>query len=404
MSILRAFLTPLSLARELFRGALDPKGPEPMAGTPTTEATNNIGGIYNNMGVPGAKIFHLGAPGYGDPTALNAGTANPYFTRFASSTTTTVIADAAAQVPTFFTLWIGNNDVLSYATAGGDGEDQTGNTDPSTYGSNDITDPDVFANLYTQFISAITTANGDAKGVLLNIPDIKVLPYFTTVPYNPIVFTADDQATIDALNDRFAAYNAGVAQALGSNADETLKRTISFSVGQNPVVIMDETLTDLTGENPALISMRQATAEDLLVLKSSSIINTAAPDDSSKLLGITSPLKDKYVLLPSEAEEIQTATAAFNTTIKAVAEANPNFLFLDVAAIMNELSTTGINFGTGTITSVYASGGGFSLDGVHPTARGYSVLANRTIGKINTGFGANIPPVNPADYPTISIK
>jgi hypothetical protein len=27
----------------------------------------------------------------------------------------------AAQAPTFFSLWIGNNDVLGYATTGGDG-------------------------------------------------------------------------------------------------------------------------------------------------------------------------------------------------------------------------------------------------------------------------------------------
>jgi hypothetical protein len=29
-----------------------------------------------------------------------------------------------SQKPTFFSLWIGNNDVLGYATTGGDGTDQ----------------------------------------------------------------------------------------------------------------------------------------------------------------------------------------------------------------------------------------------------------------------------------------
>jgi len=60
---------------------------------------------------------------YGDINQLDLGLANPYFIRFASSPSTTVIADAAGQSPTFFTLWIGNNDVLSYATAGGDGKE-----------------------------------------------------------------------------------------------------------------------------------------------------------------------------------------------------------------------------------------------------------------------------------------
>lgn len=39
--------------------------PVPVSGVPTTEITNHLSGSYNNMGVPGAKSFHLLAPGYG---------------------------------------------------------------------------------------------------------------------------------------------------------------------------------------------------------------------------------------------------------------------------------------------------------------------------------------------------
>ena len=47
----------------------------------------------------------------------------------------TVIGDAAAQNPTFFSLWIGINDVLVLCLQGGDGVDhnETMNMDPSTY-------------------------------------------------------------------------------------------------------------------------------------------------------------------------------------------------------------------------------------------------------------------------------
>jgi hypothetical protein len=79
------------------------------------------GGPYQNMGVPGARVAHLLADGYGNPAGLNpaAPTANPYFVRFASSATTSVVKDALKQDPTFISLWIGNNDVLLYATSGG---------------------------------------------------------------------------------------------------------------------------------------------------------------------------------------------------------------------------------------------------------------------------------------------
>ena len=106
---------------------------------------DRLTGTYNNMGVPGAKSFHLVANGYGNMAGLTTGTVNPYFVRFASSSTASVLDDAKAQNPTFFSLWIGNNDVLSYATSGGVGTNQTGNTNPATYSSNDITDPNVLA-------------------------------------------------------------------------------------------------------------------------------------------------------------------------------------------------------------------------------------------------------------------
>src|SRR5690606_34360768 len=129
------------LTLQLIEGSLAPV-PTP-AQSPLTPAS---GGPFGNMGVPGAKSFHLLAPGYGDGAGIGT-YANPYFVRFASSSTTSVLADAAAQQPTFFTLWIGNNDVLSYASGGGVGTDQmaTNNTDYTTYGGSDISHPQVVA-------------------------------------------------------------------------------------------------------------------------------------------------------------------------------------------------------------------------------------------------------------------
>ncbi|HFE37318.1 MAG TPA: G-D-S-L family lipolytic protein [Gammaproteobacteria bacterium] len=382
---------------------LDPTGPEPIDDTLKIDILNPsapLTGPFNNFGVPGAKSFHLLSDSYGDPAGLTLKTANPYYVRFAPTVTTSMIAAAAAQAPSFFILWIGNNDVLSYATKGGIGTDQKGNLDPATYGANDITDPDVFTNTYNGLVATLTGANADAKGVLINIPDISTIPYFKTVPYNALPL---DQATADALNASYVDYNAGVAAALATVApDEATKRTISFSAGQNAVVISDEDLTDLTGVG--LPSIRQATAEDLLILTTSTKIGKPNADDSSKVDGISAPLSDGDVLIPSEIQAIETARQAFNAAIKAAAEANDNLLFFDVAAVMSELSTSGIDYGTGFIDATYATGGGFSLDGVHPTARGYAVVANRIIDVINSGFNANIPPVDPGAYTTIFVK
>nr|WP_293303023.1 G-D-S-L family lipolytic protein [Allomuricauda sp.] len=390
----------------------DGPSPTPISGQGSTEITNKLSGSFNNMGVPGSKSYELLAPGYGSLAGLALGAANPYFVRFSSSETATVVGDAAAQGATFFSLWTGANDILLYATGGGTGIDQTGNLDPSSYARNDITDPNVFAGSLDAMLQAMT-ANG-AEGVIANLPNVTDIPYFTTVPHNPVPL---DEATATLLNQSYGAYNAGVSGALNflvsqlaitqEEADaEIAKRTITFSAGSsNAVVLFDEDLTDLTGINPALVSMRQATAEDLLVLTSSSFIGTLAnPADPTSINGVAVPLADKWVLTPEEQASVETALTAYNQTIEALATAY-DLAFVDANSLLNDLKTTGFPQTDGSVvTATFATGGGFSLDGVHPSPRGYAILANAFTAAINAKYGSNLPNVNPLDYTGLYIN
>jgi lysophospholipase L1-like esterase len=378
--------------------------PVPVAGQGSTEITNKLSGSFNNMGVPGSKSYELLAPGYGSLAGLAVGAANPYFVRFSSSESATVVGDAVAQNPSFFTLWTGANDVLLYATGGGTGLDQTGNLDPSTYSRNDLTDPNVFAGTLDAILQAMT-ANG-ADGVIANLPNVTDIPYFTTVPHNPVPL---DEATATLLNGAYNAYNQGLLLAQSFSlitADEVAKRTISFSPGEgNAVVILDEDLTDLTGVDPGLINMRQATEEDLLVLTSRTFIGTLAnPADPTSINGVAVPLADKWVLTPDEQELVENALAAYNQTIAGLATAY-DLAFVDANALLNELKTDGFQQADGSIvTATFATGGGFSLDGVHPSPRGYAILANAFIKAINEKYGSNLPGVNPLDYTGLYIN
>ena len=126
-------------------------------------------GLYNNLGVPGAKASHVLSPGYGDPAGLATGTANPFYARFCSNPgNNSVLDDAIAQNPTFFTYWLGTDDITGYALAGGVGANITPTTDFSAH--------------VNEAIDRLT-ANG-AKGVIFGIPDITSLPYFNAVPIN----------------------------------------------------------------------------------------------------------------------------------------------------------------------------------------------------------------------------
>ena len=393
--------TQIAEPRLFFNGAT----PERLGATPTTEAGIILTGPFNNMGVPGAKSFHLLAPGYGNLAGVPLGLANPYFARMASSPNATVLGDALAQNPSFFTLSLmGGNDVLSYALSGGTGVDQTGNPDIASYGGNDITDPAAFGQIFGLMVSQLT-ANG-AKGVVTNVPDVTKVPFFNTVPHNPVPL---DAATAGVLNSAgaYGAYNAGVAAAFGylvsvnavtqEDADmEIAKRTITFTEGEgNALVIMDEYLTDLTAINPALVSMRQATSEDLILLTASTLIPLGT--------GVAVPMGDELVLTPQEITNIQTATDAYNMSIETV-RTGAGLGIVDLKMILDQATSTGWSEGDFVLTANLVTGGAISLDGIHMTARGYAALANCYLRAADATYGSNFEAsgnlVDIGTYPT----
>ncbi|CAH0337592.1 hypothetical protein FVB9288_03361 [Flavobacterium sp. CECT 9288] len=390
--------------------------PLPVSGRPSTEVTTKLTGPFSNLGVPGAKSYHLVAPGYGNVAGVASGAANPYFARFATSASATVVADAVAQDPTFFSLWIGGNDVLGYATSGGSGRNQTGNMNPATYASNDITDPTVFAGAYNNIVNAMT-AKG-AKGVVANLPYVTALPYFTTVPFNPLTASvlgrgnvAVGTATIQGLNLQLYGPLKQALTAFGAGSRIELLSTTAA----NPLLIMDESLPNLSAQLTAAFTptlgaqtaafygqvfgqARQATREDLVVLTAQSAIAAAptaansglgfAPSAPLNAFGVTFPMRDVHVLTKAEVAEVKVATDAYNATIKSIADSK-GLAFVELKSVTDQLANGGIVYNNYRVTSAFVTGGMFSLDGVHPSPRGYAIIANLFTDAINAKFGSN---------------
>jgi lysophospholipase L1-like esterase len=433
-------------------------GVQPIAGTPTITLTPQAT-AYNNMGVPGAKSFHLLAPGYGNIAGVALGQANPYFVRHATSPTATVLGDAMSKVPTFFTNWIGANDVLAYATGGGALPDNpatptvdesllptpaadhnsTGNMNPATYGGNDITNSDFFASVYSTIVTTLTS--GGAKGVVATVPSVTSIPYFTSVPFNPLTAQSIGKGLAPAGSDTAtqiaygtAAINQANAQLYGpldgvfSAYGEPNRVNLLSTTSANPILIYDADATDRSAEIRGALSgtlgvptatafgmvfgkARQATAADLVVLPASSVIGTANASSPSPLIninGVSYPMANKWVLTANEKAKVANATAAYNAAIVSIANAN-DIAVADMNAIMNQL-ITGLRIETGQLyTANYFSGSAtegvvlFSLDGVHPNARGYAVIANEVIKVINEFYNANLPLHNPSYFPGINI-
>ena len=403
----------------------------PIPGTPTTEITNpavSAAGPYNNVGVPGAKSFHLLSPTYGLLSGVPSGTANPYFARFMSqSSPVSMLNYATSQSPTFFSLWIGNNDVLSYATSGGTGINQVGNLNPSTYGANDITDPTVFANVYSQLLDGTTglTKNG-AKGVVANIPYVTTIPFFTAVPTNPVPLTATQ---VGQLNGLFGAMNASLIAHGQAARFQTLQasvldgNTTTYSK-TNPLLIIDESLTyDPTSDFVTLFmgapfnypaptagflanlyknsrhAIGSGSNRDYILLSARGTIGATQPGfpATNNTIGVTYPMPDSSTITFSEAAIIKTATDSYNNTIKSLALAK-GLAFVDANAIMSQVANGGIGSNNYVITNAYPTGGAFSYDGVHPCQRGYALIANKFIEAINTTYGSNLKGVDLSKY------
>ena len=391
----------------------DGAGPAPVAGPTTTSITAKLTGQFNNMGIPGAKSFHLVTPGYA--------TLNPYFGRFASSTGTTVLADGVSQNATFFSLWIGGNDVLTYATSGGIGVNQINNMNAATYGSNDITNPAVFAGAFNALVTGLT-ANG-AKGVVANLPYVNTLPFFTTVPSNPIPLDALNAANLNGL--------FGPLNALFASLNEVKPRFATLAAIQsNPLLIIDETLLPRAAAIKAALTptygstfagligdifsqARHASnvvgSKDYILLTSRGVLgkpvngldpNTTVlvpPFGPFNALGVSYPLQDRHVLTADEALQVKVATDAFNITIQSSATSK-GLAFVDTKVVMDQLGNGGITANGYKVTSAYVTGGAFSLDGVHPSPRGYALIANKFIEAINITYGSNLKGVDLSNY------
>jgi hypothetical protein len=273
------------------------------------------------------------------------------------------------------------------------------------------------------------TANG-AKGVVANLPYVNTLPYFTTVPYNPLTAKvlgsgneAVGQATIAALN---AQLYGPLKQALTVFGAGDRINLLSTTVA-NPMLIKDESLVNLSAQLTAAFTptlgaataafygsvfgqARQATAADLVVLPTQSAIGVAptasdsgigmAPPSPLNKFGITYPLQDKHVLIPTEVADVKAATDAYNVSIKTIADAK-GLAFVDTKVIMTQLSNGGIVGNSFTLTSAYVTGGAFSLDGVHPGPRGYALIANAFTAAINAKYSSTLKQVDLSLYPIL---
>ncbi len=309
---------------------------------------------YNNLGVSGFKIHDVVAT---NPTTAAGGIA--YITLRGLGT---ALLQAASLKPTFMTIFIGNNDVLGAATSGTAVEGLTLTPMAS-----------VSADLDTIFSTLKTAQGGTGKGVVLIIPDVATIPFFTTV--SPII---------------------------GLNPSTTPPTPIyALSTAGCPTSVCPV---------PAGSLLTLLAASDTTGLKAGFGIPCAilAPTDP-KQANCNKPLPDNLtvsatgvvtpgvVLTPTEISAIRARTADINTALIAKGTA-AGYKIYDTQGFFADMVANGRHYGGIAIGTPFLSGGFFGYDGVHPTSLGYAITADDVIQFINSAYGNSLPRVNMSPF------
>ena len=296
-------------------------------------------GDLNNYGVPGIRLNQI--------TYAPLGNVNPYFERLLpgnSPTNNTPYLNFVTAKPfTFFSMWLGNNDVLLYATGGAD--------TPSDF----PTDKATFTALYNAAANALVAGGAGgtgAKGVVATVPDVLSTPYFTTVTLQALLTAV--QAVAPTVQAIFIKTGAGLS--------------------------------------------RPATTADyfLLPLKAANVIGVPNASGFPYGLDPRNPVESKYVLDKDEAASIVDYTTSYNNTIRSVAAAKGLALF-DANALFKSYAAGRVVNGV-AVNASYITGNLFSLDGIHLTPMGYAIVANEFIKSINSQYGSSIPTVDVTKY------
>lgn len=349
---------------------------------------------YNNLGIPGIVL--------GDVFKTNTAESyskSPYIDIILRGKGSP-LSQVLSQAPTFLTIWIGNNDVLGYATSGG--TSPAAPTDPTTqFGP-------LFGGIMQGLFQFKTQANANIGVAIGNIPNVSAIPFFTTVgpqvATNPLVKwwqirLMQQAGGLPATGLIYASHEGGTN--LGQ-----LPYKIGFA--DSAALLHSTTLMTLKGSSYAGL-LGKPTGK---FYRDNLYPTLPLGIDTTKPFGFDpqNPFPDVFVLDPDEINTANNAVTAFNgiiSNIVGLLNNDPNnpipTCLVDINSVFNGIRAAdfsggtvynGINFKT-----TYVSGGLFSLDGVHPSSQAHGIIANEFIKAINTKFAASIPLVDVSSIP-----
>jgi hypothetical protein len=265
------------------------------------------------------------------------------------------VDEANSLAPDLVGFWGGNNDALDALGAGAGIEGVT------------LTPIPLFTAKYEEVIEGLTAPGRTL--VVFNIPDIRSVPFVTTIP--PVVV---DPAT------------------------------------RQPVLINGQPVP-LLGPGDAAFPCDPLPPDQGCALPPGTLVSLLAQPYLEAGVGIPRALGGSgqplphgtftppatftpgVILYPDDVTAIQEHVDGYNAAIAASASANGAIL-IDMHSIFDQAAAQGYTIGGVTVTTSFLTGGIFSYDGVHPSAIGYGIIADEFVKALNAAKGTSIPRPN----------
>jgi hypothetical protein len=318
---------------DVFRQTVVP-GATPVPGCGLLETQNPAPPYYNDVAVPGATSE--------DPLSNIAASSgpNPLTTFFLGGLTQN---QAMQRIkPTFVTVWIGNNDVLTAAT-------DTGNAGNPAQ----VTAPATFAARYDSILTAVDATPASGKGVLIGVVDVAAIPYFS---YGQVYF------------------------AIKNTPGGPFPPTFVVLLSCSPSLLGLGGVGDTT-----LVPFRYGAA--LLAKAQAGVVDTL-------------DCANDHNITPSELANLHASVLAYDTHIATVAAAK-GYAFFDPNAALGALRAdtskvvifphfpkSATDTSAGVVQRPFGSA--FSRDGVHPSQSSQTLIADSLAARINAKYGTTL--------------
>lgn len=330
---------------------------------------------FHNLGIPGGLLVDYSNPNnIGNLRDRATNPDHPAFNPFyqivlqpseLEKAVPRIHNEVALQNPTLVTFWMGNNDILGYVAAGGEG--------PS------FTDPNTFTQLFQ--ISAQQLGSLNADIVVYTIPSVISLPF---VFFLRRELRRNGRIVFDPSTE---AWQMNTGQ------------------GRLPIYIKADGVA------------RKMQLFDYPLLSATGYFNAVFNGEISPPVTSDTAIPDVFILDgPAEGTsgntELELAIGAVNQYNRAIRSitAAAGFILMDANNLFNTVVSEYFNNGTGysqgSLVLHPIPGELFSFDGIHTGNRGNAAIANETIKVLNSNLGSNIPLIDissiPEGYPVAS--